>query len=158
MPSLRVAQAFKQSGDRLWTNSTGGHVYIETEVMNILDQSRQRNLNDTEAGGFLAGYFKGSDIHIIRITEPFDRDARSRTRFERRDIRHVRLMEDWYRSSGRKINCLGEWHTHPEKHPSPSVIDRSGWADLTAYRQGIPTIFFIAGIAGNWCGNLDSMK
>lgn len=38
---------------------------------------------------------------------------------------------------------LGEWHTHPEEIPTPSVIDRIGWAKKLLADSFSEAIFFV---------------
>lgn len=48
-------------------------------------------------------------------------------RFERKSIKHRdRVLNEW-RNSKQITTYVGEWHTHPEDHPSPSSIDIERW-------------------------------
>ena len=60
-----------------------------------------------------------------------------------------------WKSTDRKMDYLGEWHTHPEPHPNPSSIDTRGWADVRAATTEV-MLFVIAGTDEDWwigCGN-----
>jgi len=134
--------------------SNGGHLYIEPSVLLAIGSYRQHYAEVHESGGFLVGYYKGIDLHVSHITTPFSKDKCGRYYFHRRDSRHVKLVSQWYKDSDGQVNCLGEWHTHPEKFPTPSGIDISGWKKFVGNRRGQKAIFFIAGTHGYWTGEL----
>ncbi|MGO1232218.1 MAG: Mov34/MPN/PAD-1 family protein [Marinobacter sp.] len=50
------------------------------------------------------------------------------------------------------MNCLGEWHTHPERLPKPSDIDLHAWQAFNEGRRGQLAVFLIAGISEVWAG------
>ena len=50
------------------------------------------------------------------------------------------------------MDYLGEWHTHPERAPIPSAIDRNEWKVIAAART-TPMLFLILGTMGlPWLG------
>jgi integrative and conjugative element protein (TIGR02256 family) len=79
------------------------------------------------------------------------KDARTRFGFVRRDPGHQRAAATAWRASGRTVNFVGEWHTHPEDRPRPSNIDRNTWAEQMRKRQHDALIFLIAGRATFYC-------
>ena len=83
----------------------------------------------TEAGGVLLGrYILGcDDVVADRITVPIAGDRRTRTHFFRSARSHQQIIDAAWFSSNGTCNYLGEWHTHPEPDPSPSLIDILGW-------------------------------
>jgi len=127
-------------------------VFIEPEVLATIHGYRQLASTDTEAGGFLSGYYSCNHIHVTHLTEPYPKDRRSRARFTRRDPRHIQAIKRWYHDSGYLVNVLGEWHTHPEPTPSPSEVDLSGWRTFTGARPDLATIFLICGQRDDWLG------
>lgn len=139
-------------GSGLWHAREHGHVYVEEKVLNVVDSYRQVKSSDKEAGGFLCGYYKGKDLHITELTTPKPKDIRGRYSFKRRDKGHVTDVTRWYKDSNGELNCLGEWHTHPERIPSPSSTDTSGWQLFNRNRNGQKSIFLIVGIDDLWLG------
>lgn len=135
--------------------SNGGHLYVEPSVLEVIGLYRQRFPAMLESGGFLAGYYKGNNLHITHLTEPQPKDKNGRYHFHRRDIKHVDQVTHWYKSSGGLINCLGEWHTHPESSPTPSGIDIGSWKKFIKRRQGQRAIFMIEGTQSAWAGELN---
>ncbi len=131
----------------------GAYILIESDVMQALAEFRQVSPNSSESGGLLIGYFRGVHLHITMLTRPMPGDKRSRFLFERRDLGHIKTLEAAYKNSGGSINLLGEWHTHPEKHPKPSQIDKTGWEKLQKLRMDQQTIFIIVGTHSIWIGD-----
>lgn len=87
------------------------------------------------------------DIVLDRLTTPQPEDRRHRRRFERDQAAHQRLLDHEWQLSGGKRTYLGEWHTHPELHPSPSHLDRRSWNGAlrhTAF-HGPGLVFIIVG-------------
>jgi integrative and conjugative element protein (TIGR02256 family) len=93
-------------------------------------QFRQDDDKATEAGGVIIGrHIAGSDDVVADlVTSPMRGDRRSRTHFFRSARGHqAQLDSAWLRSEGTQV-YLGEWHTHPEGHPTPSGIDFGDWS------------------------------
>lgn len=139
-------------GELLWKRQKTGYLFIEEPVLNVISSYRQTRASDTEAGGLLSGYYKGDHLHITNLTVPQPRDIRGRYSFKRRDLKHVKTVTHWYQKSSGQINCLGEWHTHPESNPSPSTTDINSWQRINSTRRDQEAIFLIAGIQCIWAG------
>ena len=110
-------------------NKEGHRFKITWEVITILMQYRQDNTNRLEAGGILLGrYLRGSNNVIVdRTTVPMMGDQRSRHRFYRESSTHQKLLDKAWKESTGTCNYLGEWHTHPEADPFPSMMDIFNW-------------------------------
>jgi integrative and conjugative element protein (TIGR02256 family) len=82
-----------------------------------------------ESGGVLLGrhILDTHDIVVDRVTTPLPDDRQSRTRFFRARRRHQALIDQAWRESDGACTYLGEWHTHPEAVPTPSLIDQLDW-------------------------------
>jgi len=94
----------------------------------------QAGKSDFEAGGLLLGSVHGAHMLIEQATVPTAWDKRFRLMFERMPFGHAAIaLARWTGSRG-TVRYLGEWHTHPEDHPQPSGLDRSGWIRLSARR------------------------
>ncbi|MCM3393721.1 Mov34/MPN/PAD-1 family protein [Cytobacillus oceanisediminis] len=99
----------------------------------------------TEAGGILIGRILEEDGNYIidDVTEPMPSDRRKRTRFSRKPDGHQEYFNEvWNREKGRCF-YLGEWHTHPEKKPTPSFIDKEDWSRLMKMEFESGCLFFI---------------
>ncbi|MET4312560.1 Mov34/MPN/PAD-1 family protein [Bradyrhizobium sp. RT4b] len=104
-----------------------------------------------EAGGILLGHRRGPHVEILRCTIPLPKDRRTRFGFVRQDKGHQEAAtRDWLESGG-VVYFVGEWHTHPERRPTPSWIDRRSWRKQMTGRGRDPLVFIIVGSAAVYC-------
>jgi integrative and conjugative element protein (TIGR02256 family) len=104
-----------------------------------------------EAGGILLGHHRGPHVEILKCTIPMPGDRRTRFGFVRHDKGHQETATREWRESGGAINFVGEWHTHPERHPTPSWIDRRSWRRQMIRAERDPLVFIIVGSAAVYC-------
>ncbi|MBB3060067.1 Mov34/MPN/PAD-1 family protein [Microbulbifer rhizosphaerae] len=117
------------------TNDKRTLLHFSTATLETFCQHIQNNDTDCEAGGLLLGSVHGTHMLIEQATAPTALDKRFPYLFERMLFGHEAIaMSRWVMSQG-TVRYLGEWHTHPEDHPHPSVLDRSEWNRLSAKRQ-----------------------
>jgi len=83
-----------------------------------------------EAGGVLLGARRGPHFEIVETTAPQRADLRARSSFVRTGSVHRKLARRQWKRSGQLHGYLGEWHTHAEPLPTPSLVDRLGWHAL----------------------------
>lgn len=96
-------------------------------VVETISEYEQRRRNDSEAGGVLIGERRQGSITITAATRPQPTDSRGRYHFRRKAKGHQEAVTAAWNASEGVSHYLGEWHTHPEAHPSPSLTDRLGW-------------------------------
>jgi integrative and conjugative element protein (TIGR02256 family) len=108
-------------------------IKIENEPLAIMSQYRQIERNDREAGGILLGRIieNSNDVIINEVTTPNLHDKRNRFSFFRSKHTQKTINARW-QTSQHTQNYLGEWHTHPEEHPSPSSTDIRNWQNIMA--------------------------
>jgi len=96
---------------------------IFKKVRRMFEEYEQKEgLN--EAGGILLGDVAEDYVEITDVTVPNRFDLRTFFSFVRARIpAQLRINKAWKKSSGTQI-YLGEWHTHREVNPSPSLDDR----------------------------------
>jgi integrative and conjugative element protein (TIGR02256 family) len=108
-----------------------------------------------EAGGILLGsIYPGFRVVIEKATAPYYPDRAGPCYFDRSRKRAQRIVErEWENSSGIRI-YLGEWHTHPELHPTPSARDYKMISNmLRQTKMQIDFLFLIiVGIHSTWVG------
>ena len=89
-------------------------------------------------------------------------DKRTRTQFIRGEKMHQRIITSAWKKSNKTSNYLGEWHTHPEKYPSPSSQDFKNWKEILSTRtfSSLYLYFLIVGIKeiNIWEGNRRTLK
>lgn len=96
---------------------------LSAEALKILDSYIQRKLNDPESGGIILGKVTAEDIQVQRLSVPTELDKCSRTHFERHRLSAQIVINYEHAKSYGQVTYLGEWHTHPEDHPTPSGTD-----------------------------------
>lgn len=124
---------------------------MELEVVERLVPFRQHHSHAPEAGGILIGYRRGEHLHVVDATTPGARDRRSRYEFQRKDPIHQYTALALWKRSQHTLDYLGEWHTHPQAHPTPSCIDTGEWAKIMCDRR-VPMIFAVLGLETWWIG------
>ncbi|MCD4689377.1 MAG: Mov34/MPN/PAD-1 family protein [Desulfuromonadaceae bacterium] len=82
-----------------------------------------------EAGGVILGrhILDSTDIVVDEITTVMKGDTQGRFHFRRRRRRHQQAIDKFWQDSKGTCTYLGEWHTHPEPHPTPSFVDLNNW-------------------------------
>jgi integrative and conjugative element protein (TIGR02256 family) len=100
-------------------------IYISDSVIELIKSFKQFGSTDNESGGILLGQIRDKGIYILRASTPNKFDKASRFSFEcNKDAAQV-IINFEFQNSNKKTIYIGEWHTHPEKIPSPSGIDKS---------------------------------
>jgi len=144
--------------------SNGGKIKIHQKVLNKIEPYLQTQAHMPEAGGILLGRYiiDSEDIVIDDITEPSEKDIRQRLFYFRSRGFHQRtIIRKWTESQG-TCNYLGEWHTHPESIPTPSLKDVDEWKKaLKKFKVDYNYLYFL--IAGTcdiqvWEGNKESLE
>lgn len=139
-----------------WASEGKHHlIHFDRKVLEIFRKHRQRFQWQKEAGGILLGRYRGTNLEVVDATEPFPSDRRSRYSFKRNSIGHAdAAMKQWVSSNG-TITYVGEWHTHPQIDPLPSMLDVREWALLAKeYTSNPLMISVIAGTKSLYCAML----
>jgi integrative and conjugative element protein (TIGR02256 family) len=129
-----------------------GLVDVSDDVIRTISSFAEPSQSLREAGGILLGCYRGSHIQIVRCTTPMPLDRRLWNLFDRRDPGHQRRASRCWRDSGRTTTYVGEWHTHPEPVPMPSLRDRQTWREIADRHTAGPVVFAIRGLSGWWWG------
>jgi integrative and conjugative element protein (TIGR02256 family) len=125
------------------------HLLIDRTVLDHMRESARASGFRHEVGGVLLGSRRGPHLHISQATTPQAQDRSSWARFWRSPAGHQEIAQRAWKRSGGRIGYLGEWHSHPQRHPLPSSLDRSSWSSTTA-THGVPLAFVIVGIESVW--------
>lgn len=93
---------------------------IEPAVLRHFARHRQIGPRAPEVGGQLFASFEKFRVRVTAATGPRDADRRSRfSFFPDRSRENAEIKERFARG----LHYVGDWHTHPEPHPSPSSLD-----------------------------------
>ncbi|EMN0828787.1 Mov34/MPN/PAD-1 family protein [Providencia rettgeri] len=125
-------------------------VVVSINVTNALTSYRQLSDSSPESAGVLIGERRGNHIVIKAISVPNSSDIRSRFMVDRVGIHHQKTVDDAFKNSNGDWHYLGEWHTHPEDEPEPSMIDYNSWHKNL--RSSEPLILVIIGRLNFWVG------
>jgi len=99
-------------------------ILFHAEALTILERFTQDKPGLPEAGGIILGKIINGQVNVTKLSVPTPLDKRSRFNFERhKHSAQIILEYEFYNSNGQTI-YLGEWHTHPEPHPTPSSTDQ----------------------------------
>ncbi|MGU3362010.1 Mov34/MPN/PAD-1 family protein [Methylobacterium sp. M6A4_1b] len=104
-----------------------------------------------EAGGLLIGNYRGPHLEVGHCTTPLPGDHRGRYLFDRRDAGHQAEALNAWRRSGGTDTFVGEWHTYPVDHPTPSGRNFRTWHAIMQRTSNL-VLFLIAGRRSLWCG------
>ena len=96
---------------------------IKKSVLKIFHRfADKKSIN--EAGGILLGNVYNSHCEVVNITIPNKYDSYGRNFFVRsKRGAQPQINKAWKKSRGTEI-YLGEWHTHFEVNPTPSITDK----------------------------------
>ncbi len=100
-------------------------IVIHREALTVLGHFTQREKDQPEAGGIILGKIISDQINILKLSPPTELDKFDRTNFERHRLSAQIVIDYEYINSYKEMTYLGEWHTHPENHPTPSNSDRN---------------------------------
>lgn len=132
---------FAKKNNGITLNDSGRKIKITEEILNLFERYRQVG-KKTEAGGILIGR-EDKDTHNLIIeyaTFPLKEDIRKSFRFYRKDKGHLDFYNKIYNENNGIYAYVGEWHTHPEKFPTPSLIDKNNWKKIW-YKKGNGDLF-----------------
>lgn len=135
---------------------------INKDVIDGILKFKQTESN-LESGGFLIGsiHKDGSTIDINDYTTPLAEDKRFRLWFNRSKNHNDILYDKWEKSNYTKL-YLGEWHTHPQKYPTPSNTDIATWHKLLvkSRTESKIIVFIIVGLnaLNIWVGDKEFNK
>lgn len=115
-------------------------VVLSAPVLHVFAKYRQRYFWQTESGGILLGKRRGKHLEVVVATEPMPTDRGSQYFFEREAEGHAEAAQLAWRAGDEMVDYVGEWHTHPQRVPIPSGIDRSEWQRLSAGRSEVTAL------------------
>lgn len=95
-------------------------VTFTDDVIRYLHDRRQCWSRSREAGGQLFAKFAGSEIVICRANGPDQTDKTGRFFFRPNRQKENVVIESYFQEG---LHYVGDWHTHPEKYPTPSAED-----------------------------------
>ncbi len=92
---------------------------IHDSVKDFFFENRQKE-KDPEIGGLLFASITTEKVSILLATPPHKNDLCKNFIFIPNRINHNKLIKHYFKQG---LHFVGEWHTHPQREPSPSNID-----------------------------------
>jgi len=102
-------------------------IVIAPRVIDHTAKHRQLSFFSREAGGQLFGHLGSSEVVVLSATGPYRGDQRWWSSY-RSNAKAAQRAIDQCAQEG--YIYLGEWHTHPEDHPTASAADRDAMMRL----------------------------
>lgn len=114
---------------QVFRNKRGNRFKLGAAVVAQMMGYAQDEPYKVEAGGILLGRYilNCKDVVVDRVTVPAPGDRMARFRFFRSAHFHQQKIDQAWRASKGTCNYLGEWHTHPQHNPEPSLTDLLEW-------------------------------
>lgn len=102
-------------------------VSFSEDVLRIFSKNRQNTFWKAEAGGQLFAHIAGQRWEVVKATGPRRSDYRKRFIFfpSRKDDQEE--INEAFRDG---LHYVGDWHTHPERKPTPSSLDLESMASM----------------------------
>ena len=98
-------------------------IVLKESVLRTFEMYKQTGRKH-ERGGIVLGKVKKNKIVLTRASIPTGYDWGNRTSFVRHKMSGQLFTDYEFLNSNGKVIYLGEWHTHPEDHPTPSSTDK----------------------------------
>jgi integrative and conjugative element protein (TIGR02256 family) len=132
-------------------------IQISETVLLVLEKYKQDKKGNESGGIILGQVIDNNCINITKLSLPNTFDKSSRYSFDRDKIIAQIIVDYEFSNTVGKTIYLGEWHTHPEKNPTPSHIDRSMFKQQFKENKINESflIFFIKGIENLYVGIYD---
>ena len=105
--------------------------------------------NKPESGGLLFAEFKLPKIIVKKASFPNKSDYQCRYEFRPDQERQQKIINLNYKKG---LHYIGEWHTHPENIPTPSILDITSMKE-TFIKSKHELNFFLLLIIGNKISN-----
>lgn len=121
-------------------------IKVSKSVLEQIYQYRQVGYLSSESGGVLIGrqIISTGNLIIDHCTVPMPLDVCKRTRYLRKDPKHIEFFTTLRQRENNIYAYVGEWHTHPELIPSYSSMDLRNWKRI-GKESSAPQFHLIAG-------------
>ncbi|MDP3603010.1 MAG: Mov34/MPN/PAD-1 family protein [Bosea sp. (in: a-proteobacteria)] len=108
------------------------NVSLRPMAIRTFEAHRQMHFWHREAGGQLFGVTKSGHWTVMEATGPRTDDKRGRFSFWPSRAAEQKEIEAYH---ARGLEYLGDWHTHPESRPTPSLKDIDTIQDIVRKSQ-----------------------
>ena len=117
---------------------------ISKAARNILIHETSKSKH-AETGGVLCGHYINDTIIITSASGPGPHAVRSIDEFVIDEVYMQHFLDREYEASEGLNIYVGEWHTHPERNPHPSLVDVQSIYERTLEWKHGDIVFIIIG-------------
>jgi integrative and conjugative element protein (TIGR02256 family) len=104
-----------------------GTIEFSQATLMHFERHKQCYFFSKEAGGQLFARIVGSTIQVVEATGPRKTDKRTMFGYvPDRDAEKAEIKEKYAEG----LHFVGDWHTHPQKIPRPSLTDTASMSDM----------------------------
>jgi integrative and conjugative element protein (TIGR02256 family) len=96
------------------------HLVFTNAVLSNISQYRQTHRKHPESGGQLFARITQKMVIVAAATGPHRKDNKHRFLFVPNKKRLNSEIQTFF---AKGLHYVGDWHTHPQKHPEPSLLD-----------------------------------
>lgn len=130
-------------------------IHLPKGLVGTLEREAERHFPN-ETGGVLLGFkdrHRNDQIQIVSQIGPGPKAVHKRFRFEPDSQWQRKHIAKAYFESGRILEYLGDWHSHPRGGGTPSSIDRATAKEISRFpaaRVSNPLIVILHGQPEEW--------
>lgn len=115
----------------------GLKITFSAAAIHIMNRYRQKQ-GMNEAGGMLFGNFDGPNVIVRCASTPSPKDICTRVKFKPNLVEANKTIKKMHNLN---LHYLGDWHTHSERKPAPSLSDSQ--SIKAAFKKDIHDLHFI---------------
>jgi len=127
---------------------------ILLELDQIAAMERElKKARSRETGGLLFGEHVAGDL--FRIVAFSTQEPGSTSHFVREPKHHAEALDQFFKTTledYERFNYLGEWHSHPSFHPTPSTTDHRTMQDIISDSEVGANFLVLLIVKRTWTG------
>lgn len=118
---------------------------LNTDVKGKIKSVQSEHTFRKEIGGILVGTYDAEKecLCLTDMSFPCPGDQQSRFCFIRKTNGHQEIMDQLWEESGHTKAYLGEWHTHDQDIPIPSMVDCKNWKRISRRNLNFDECYFM---------------
>jgi len=127
-------------------------ILLELEQIAMLE-CELKKARSRETGGLLFGEHIAGDL--FRIVSLSTQEPGSTSHFVRDPKHHANALDQFFEATGKhyeRFNYLGEWHSHPNFHPTPSTTDHQTMREILTDPEVGANFLVLLIVRRSWTG------
>ena len=142
-------------------NQSNLTIEMDASVFKIFHANKQKKVCDAEKGGVLMGKLYPSSNKIV-ITHALICKNQKSSRYGltlNTKCLQKKILKIWEENEG-TVTYLGDWHTHPENNPKPSILDFKTFVlnyFTSKFDQNLLLYIIVGNNNKNWCKSFNGL-